>query len=66
MGSIRAPASVLWRSFDLPVEFLSHLHLSEQPDPAVDSSFKIGTAAQVCSYGPRFILGNFLSNVRPH
>ncbi|OSX61155.1 hypothetical protein POSPLADRAFT_1146724 [Postia placenta MAD-698-R-SB12] len=41
-----APASELWKALDLPTEVLSHLHLSPVPDPAVNSSFKLGTAAQ--------------------
>ncbi|CCL98720.1 uncharacterized protein FIBRA_00725 [Fibroporia radiculosa] len=39
-------ARPLWHALDLPSESLSRLHLSRDPDPAVDSSFKLGTAAQ--------------------
>lgn len=42
-----AAAKQLWDSLGLPADVLSHLHLTSDPDPAVDSSFKIGTAAQV-------------------
>ena len=48
MNAARAPAEALWRSLALPVEAVSRLHLTTKPDPVVDSSFKIGTAAQVC------------------
>ncbi|EMD39673.1 hypothetical protein CERSUDRAFT_121892 [Gelatoporia subvermispora B] len=46
-----APASLsaaesLWKCLQLPEQALSRLHLSEHPDPAVNSSFKLGTAAQ--------------------
>ncbi|KAI0785118.1 CoA-transferase family III domain-containing protein [Abortiporus biennis] len=40
------PATKLWRSLHLPLEFLEYLHLTENPDPAVNSSFKLGTTAQ--------------------
>lgn len=42
------PAAALWRALDLPITFLQrNLTLSERPDPSVNSSFKLGTAAQV-------------------
>ncbi|KAI0754607.1 CoA-transferase family III [Daedaleopsis nitida] len=44
--TIKQPAEALWRSLHLPTEVLAHLRLSDKPDPIVDSSFKIGTAAQ--------------------
>ncbi|KAI0642994.1 CoA-transferase family III [Trametes meyenii] len=46
MSTVRMPAEALWRSLRLPAESLSHLLLSEQPDPSVNSSFRIGTVAQ--------------------
>ncbi|KAI0683087.1 CoA-transferase family III [Earliella scabrosa] len=46
MNTVKQPTQTLWQSLDLPVEALSRLELSEHPDPAVNSSFKLGTAAQ--------------------
>ena len=40
-------AQSLWLDNDLPAEALLSLELSENPDPSVNSSFKLGTAAQV-------------------
>ena len=40
------PAENLWQSLGLPSVSLSRLHLTENPDPAVDSSFKLGTVTQ--------------------
>jgi hypothetical protein len=40
-------AWLLWLANGLPPEALSALKLNGKPDPAVSSSFKIGTAAQV-------------------
>lgn len=40
-------AGVLWEGAGLTPEPLSRLVLSENPDPSIDSSFKLGTAAQV-------------------
>lgn len=40
-------AQALWLANGFPAEYLSGLKLSERPDPTVDSSFKLGTAAQV-------------------
>ncbi len=48
MQTVRAPAEELWRYLRLPGDAISRLQLSEDPDPIVDSSFKISTAAQVC------------------
>ncbi|KZT28820.1 CoA-transferase family III [Neolentinus lepideus HHB14362 ss-1] len=39
-------ARTLWDDAGLPLEELSHLRFSLNADPAVDSSFKLGTAAQ--------------------
>ncbi|KAI0762004.1 CoA-transferase family III domain-containing protein [Trametes elegans] len=39
-------AQAIWRSLQLPGDAISRLRLTEQPDPAVNSSFRIGTAAQ--------------------
>ncbi|KAI0629828.1 CoA-transferase family III [Trametes polyzona] len=46
MSAVRAPAEALWRSLRLPPESISSLQLTEDPDPVVNSSFRIGTAAQ--------------------
>lgn len=46
MSAVRAPAEVLWRSLRLPADAISRLRLTEQPDPIVNSSFLLGTAAQ--------------------
>lgn len=45
----KLPAQTLWLENGLPITFLENLHLSEDPDPAVDSSFKLGTVAQAKS-----------------
>ena len=44
---VQRTARALWVSAGLPERFLQHLHLSESADPSVNSSFKLGTAAQV-------------------
>ncbi|KAI8986178.1 CoA-transferase family III [Trametes punicea] len=44
--AVRAPAEALWKSLRLPLDALHHLRLGDHPDPSVDSSFRIGTAAQ--------------------
>ncbi|KAH9836210.1 CoA-transferase family III [Rhodofomes roseus] len=41
-----APARSIWEGNGLPAQALSSLRLSRNPDPAVNSSFKLGTAAQ--------------------
>ncbi|TBU46267.1 CoA-transferase family III [Dichomitus squalens] len=46
MNAARAPAEALWRSLRLPAEAVSRLELTPHPDPAVDSTFKLATAAQ--------------------
>ncbi|KAL1950037.1 hypothetical protein VTO73DRAFT_5159 [Trametes versicolor] len=46
MSAVRAPAEALWRSLRLPADAISRLRLTEQPDPVVNSSFLLGTAAQ--------------------
>ncbi|KAI0373808.1 CoA-transferase family III [Pilatotrama ljubarskyi] len=46
MTTVRAPAAALWQSLRLPADAISRLRLTEQPDPAVNSSFRLGTAAQ--------------------
>ncbi|KAF8260982.1 CoA-transferase family III domain-containing protein [Lactarius quietus] len=43
---IDGPAKSLWVKQGLPPDPLQHLRLTEAPDPSVDSSFKLGTAAQ--------------------
>ncbi len=42
----KLPAQTIWLQSGLPKEILNNLHLSEHPDPAVQSSFKLGTVAQ--------------------
>ncbi|KAH7885167.1 CoA-transferase family III [Phlebopus sp. FC_14] len=42
----RAPARSLWLANGLPENAPSHLRLSEQPDNAINSSFRLGSAAQ--------------------
>ncbi|KAJ7163309.1 CoA-transferase family III domain-containing protein [Mycena filopes] len=39
-------AQSLWLGHGLPPSFLSRLNLSSHPDPAINSSFKLGTIAQ--------------------
>ena len=39
--------SSLWLANGLPPDALSHLKLSSRPDAAINSSFKLGSAAQV-------------------
>ncbi|KAG1743205.1 CoA-transferase family III [Suillus paluster] len=39
-------ATSLWLANDLPQEMLSHLKLGGSPDTAINSSFKLGSAAQ--------------------
>lgn len=46
MGT-RIAAEILWKANGLSEESLSRLLLSKNPDPSVDSSLKLGTAAQV-------------------
>ncbi|KAI9064626.1 CoA-transferase family III [Trametes sanguinea] len=46
MSAARAPAEALWHSLRLPADALPRLRLTERPDPAVNSSFKLGTATQ--------------------
>ncbi|KAE9402336.1 CoA-transferase family III [Gymnopus androsaceus JB14] len=42
----QVPARNLWLSTGLPEECLENLNLSKDPDSAINSSFKIGSAAQ--------------------
>lgn len=42
----KIPAQKLWLSLDLTPDTLSQLHLTENPDPVVNSSFNLGTVAQ--------------------
>jgi hypothetical protein len=44
---IDGPAKSVWLRQGLPPDDLQNLYLTEAPDPSVDSSFKLGTAAQV-------------------
>ena len=44
---IDGPAKSIWLRQGLPPDDLQNLYLTEAPDPSVDSSFKLGTAAQV-------------------
>ncbi|KAH8978100.1 CoA-transferase family III [Lactarius akahatsu] len=43
---IDGPAKSIWVRQGLPPDDIQNLHLSEAPDPSVDSSLKLGTAAQ--------------------
>ncbi len=47
---IDGPAKSIWVRQGLPPDDLQNLRLTETPDPSVDSSFKLGTAAQVCTH----------------
>ncbi|KAL5501625.1 hypothetical protein ACEPAH_8885 [Sanghuangporus vaninii] len=40
------PARKIWEESGLPVHFLDDLNLNDNPDPVVNSSFKLGTVAQ--------------------
>lgn len=42
--------SFIWLANGLPRETLSHLKLSDCPDTAINSSFKLGSAAQVSKH----------------
>jgi hypothetical protein len=42
----QSPAAKLWLALDLPESSLSYLTLSDHPDPAINSIFKLGTASQ--------------------
>lgn len=46
---VEGPAKTQWVRQGLPPDDLENLWLTEMPDPSVDSSFKLGTAAQVCT-----------------
>lgn len=46
--SHRVAAESLWKAAGLPGSSLQKLKLTSSPDPAVNSSFRLGTAAQVC------------------
>ncbi|KAH9165520.1 hypothetical protein EDB89DRAFT_293869 [Lactarius sanguifluus] len=43
---IDGPAKSIWVRQGLPPDDIQNLYLSEAPDPSVDSSLKLGTAAQ--------------------
>ncbi len=43
------PAKSAWVRQGLPPDDLENLYLTEAPDPSVNSSFKLGTTAQVCT-----------------
>ncbi len=45
---VEGPAKTVWVRLGLPPDDLENLWLTEVPDPSVNSSFKLGTAAQVC------------------
>jgi hypothetical protein len=45
---VDGPAKAVWVRVGLPPDDIENLWLSEAPDPSVNSSFKLGTAAQVC------------------
>lgn len=66
--AVLAPAKSLWEGSGLPADALERLHLSEHPDPAVDSSFRLGTAAQVsdhCVYDVKEFNANQVGANRP-
>lgn len=44
-------AKDLWLAQGLPIDFLKHLHFHGDPDTAINSSFKLGTIAQVSRLG---------------
>jgi hypothetical protein len=44
---VEGPAKTIWVRLGLPPDDLENLWLSEAPDPSVNSSFHLGTAAQV-------------------
>jgi hypothetical protein len=46
---VDGPAKTVWVRLGLPPDDLENLRLTEVPDPSVNSSFKLGTAAQVCT-----------------
>jgi hypothetical protein len=47
---VDGPAKAVWVRLGLPPDDIENLWLSEAPDPSVNSSFKLGTAAQVRTY----------------
>jgi hypothetical protein len=46
---INGPAKAMWVRLGLPRDDIENLWLTEAPDLSVSSSFKLGTAAQVCA-----------------
>jgi hypothetical protein len=46
---VDGPAKAVWVRLGLPPDDLENLRLTEAPDPSVNSSFKLGTTAQVCT-----------------
>lgn len=56
-------ATSLWLANDLPREILSHLKLSDCPDTAINSSFKLGSAAQT-SIGLSGLAAAFILSLR--
>ncbi|TFK48714.1 CoA-transferase family III [Heliocybe sulcata] len=51
LESAHSASHRLWDAAGLPLEELSHLRFSPNADPAVDSSFRLGTAAQQAAIG---------------
>lgn len=47
MNSAFIDARRLWVEAGLPEDYLKNLRLHEKPDPIVDTSFKLGSVAQV-------------------
>jgi hypothetical protein len=47
---VDGPAKTVWVRLGLPPDDIENLWLTEAPDPSVNSSFKLGTAAQVCTH----------------
>ncbi|KAI0315815.1 CoA-transferase family III domain-containing protein [Amylostereum chailletii] len=53
----------IWASHGLPLSLLDRLHLSEHPDPTVNSHFKLGTAAQT-SIGLSALAASYFHQLR--
>ena len=47
MNSALIDARRLWVEAGLPEDYLKNLRLHEKPDPIIDTSFKLGSVAQV-------------------
>ena len=47
---VDGPAKAVWVRLGLHPDDIENLWLTEAADPSVNSSFKLGTAAQVCTH----------------